>query len=115
MTYTIKEEYVNLWGEDATTTTIITDADLEMIARGWEKDPEELKEQLIERDEEDLKELFEGYYNGKRVEIALAFDGRVYITDLETGRSEKWNDESYDEESEGLIYQSLVAEGFTRC
>ena len=47
MTYKIKPEYIDLWGADATEDTIITDEDLEMIARGWEKNPDELKDQLI--------------------------------------------------------------------
>lgn len=47
MTYKIKPEFLDLWGEDATEDTVITESDLEMIARGWEKTPEELLEQLI--------------------------------------------------------------------
>lgn len=47
MTYKIKPEFLDLWGEDATEDTVITESDLEMIARGWEKSPEELLEQLI--------------------------------------------------------------------
>ncbi|MBO7662795.1 MAG: hypothetical protein J6U01_05450 [Clostridia bacterium] len=50
--YKIKPEYMDLWGEDATEETIITKEELEMIARGWEKDPEELLDQLIEVSEE---------------------------------------------------------------
>jgi hypothetical protein len=52
--YHIKEEYINDWagsegpyGPDV----VITEEDLEMIARGWEKDPAELLEQLIEIDD----------------------------------------------------------------
>ena len=47
MTYKIKPEYLDLWGADATEDTIITNEDLEMIARGWEKTPDELMDQLI--------------------------------------------------------------------
>lgn len=47
MTYKIKPEFLELWGEDATEDTVITENDLEMIARGWEKAPEELLDQLI--------------------------------------------------------------------
>lgn len=60
MNYRIKPEYADLWGEDVTEDTIITESDLEMIARGWEKTPDELKDQLIpvlwyavQRDRED--------------------------------------------------------------
>lgn len=47
MTYKIKPEYAGLWGEDVNEDTIITESDLEMIARGWEKTPYELMDQLI--------------------------------------------------------------------
>lgn len=47
MTYKIKPEYADLWGEDVNEDTIITESDLKMIARGWEKTPEELMDQLI--------------------------------------------------------------------
>ncbi len=47
MTYKIKPEYLDLWGEDATEDMVITESDLEMIARGWEKNPEDLLDQLI--------------------------------------------------------------------
>lgn len=55
MKYRIKPEYADLWGEDVTEDTVITEADLEMIARGWEKDPEELKAQLIEEEDEEME------------------------------------------------------------
>ena len=47
MTYKIKPEYLDQWGEDATTDTIITEDDLEMITRGWGKKPEDVLDQLI--------------------------------------------------------------------
>lgn len=50
MKYRIKSEYLDLWGEDATERTVITDDDLEMIARGWDTNPEDLKSQLIKEE-----------------------------------------------------------------
>ena len=47
MTYKIKPEYLDLWGSDATEDTIITEDDLEMITRGWEKTPADVMDQLI--------------------------------------------------------------------
>lgn len=47
MTYKIKPEFVHLWGEDATENTIITETDLEIIASGWDKRPEDIIDQLI--------------------------------------------------------------------
>lgn len=53
MTYKIKPEFVNMWGSDATEESIITDDDLEMIARGWEKSIDELLPQLIPQEYEE--------------------------------------------------------------
>lgn len=47
MTYKIKPEYLSLWGEDATEETILTEADVTMIARGWEKPVADVLGQLI--------------------------------------------------------------------
>lgn len=46
--YTIKPEYLPLWGEDADENTIITQDDIERFAADWEKPVEELLEQLEE-------------------------------------------------------------------
>lgn len=47
MTYKIKPECLDLWGEDATEETVLTEDDIEMIARGWDKKPEDVMDQLI--------------------------------------------------------------------
>ena len=47
MTYKIKEEYLDLWGEDATEDTVITEDELEMITRVWDKTPADVMDQLI--------------------------------------------------------------------
>lgn len=47
MKFKIKEEYADRWGEEVNEDTIITEEDLEMIARGWDVTPEELMDQLI--------------------------------------------------------------------
>lgn len=48
--YRIKPEYLDKWGPDATPDTIVTYSDVEMIARGWEMNVDELMDQLIEED-----------------------------------------------------------------
>jgi hypothetical protein len=48
--YTIKPEYLTLWGDDVTEDTVIDAAEVERLAREWEKPVEELLEQLIEID-----------------------------------------------------------------
>lgn len=52
MTYKIKPEYAHLWGEDVTENTVITEADIEMITRGWETTKEAVIDQLIPLDYE---------------------------------------------------------------
>ena len=46
--YRIKPEYLDKWGSDAMPDTIVTYSDVEMIARGWEMNVNELIDQLIE-------------------------------------------------------------------
>lgn len=46
MTYKIKPEFIDLWGDYANSETILTEDDLEMISRGWEKPAYELLPQL---------------------------------------------------------------------
>ena len=47
MTYNIKPEYLDLWGEDATEDTILTEQEVADIARGWDKTTEDVVDQLI--------------------------------------------------------------------
>jgi len=64
MKYTIKPEYLTLWGEDANEETMLTEDDIEMIARGWDKDVEDVIDQLepynfdsaVELMDDDLRE-----------------------------------------------------------
>ena len=44
--YTIKPEYIDLFGYDANTDMVITHDDIESLARGWEKPVDEIIEQL---------------------------------------------------------------------
>lgn len=45
MKFTIKPEYLHLWGEDATTDTIITTSELVALAKGWEMEISDLIQQ----------------------------------------------------------------------
>ena len=47
MTYKIKPEYLDMWGEDATEDTVLTEQDVEDITRGWDKTPADVMDQLI--------------------------------------------------------------------
>ena len=49
--YTIKAEFLPLWGEDCTEDTIITEEELRRLSQEWEKPVEELLEQLNEVDD----------------------------------------------------------------
>ena len=44
--YTIKPEYVSLWGEDCTEDTVIDATEVERLAAEWEKPIDDLMEQL---------------------------------------------------------------------
>ena len=46
--YTIKPEYLSLWGEGTTEDTIITDGEVQRLAQEWEKPAEEILAQLEE-------------------------------------------------------------------
>ena len=111
MNYRIKPEYADLWGEDVTEDTVISETDHEMIARGWEKDPEELKEQLIEMEDDGMK-VFEGYTpDGIRCEVVLADDGFLYVVTAD-GR-ERFSEEMYDGDEDFRFM--LIHEGFRGC
>lgn len=49
--YTIKPEYLSLWGSDCTEQTVITEQELKRLSEEWEVPEERLIEQLIEIDE----------------------------------------------------------------
>ena len=46
MTYRIKPEFLDMWGAEATEETVLTENDLEMITRGWDKTPADIMGQL---------------------------------------------------------------------
>ena len=106
MNYKIKPEFLPLWGSDATEETIITDDDLEMIARGWEKDPEQLKDQLIPVDV-----VFEGYDPENRQCVVYLEDGHLFVKTADG--TEPFNDEWYYPDTNFLFM--LIHEGFRRC
>lgn len=45
-TYKIKPEFLSAWGSETTEDTVITEAEVERLAREWGMDLEDLKEQL---------------------------------------------------------------------
>jgi hypothetical protein len=47
ITYKINPEFIDLWGADANSETVLTADDIEMIAHGWEKPVELIIDQLI--------------------------------------------------------------------
>lgn len=44
--YRIKPEFIDLWGEDCTTETVVTEEQITSLARDWGKTVDELKEQV---------------------------------------------------------------------
>jgi hypothetical protein len=47
ITYKIKPEFIDLWGDEANSETVLTADEIEMIASGWEKPIELIIDQLI--------------------------------------------------------------------
>ena len=47
MTYKIKPEFLDLWGEDANEETRLEEDDIEMIVHGWDKKVEDVIDQLM--------------------------------------------------------------------
>ena len=104
MAYRIKEEFADLWGENP--DAIITDEELEMIARGWEKTTDELKEQLIPVDV-----VFSGYDPENRQCMVYLEDGRLFVKTA--AGTEIFNDEWYDDDFDFRFM--LTHEGFRGC
>ena len=50
-TYTIKPEYLNLYGDNANPMTVITESDIERFAEDWNMDEFDIRCQLIENPE----------------------------------------------------------------
>lgn len=59
MMYKIKSEYIDLWGAEANENTILTENDLEAIARGWEKTPADVMDQLVSYSWESIVNLMD--------------------------------------------------------
>lgn len=105
--YTIKPEYLPLWGEDADENTIITQDDVERLAADWETSVEELLEQL----EEVGDSLWEGYDpEGNHVNFVMNHLGRVWVC-RHDGR-ELWNDEYYTEDGLPGLKLAILDEGY---
>lgn len=46
MKYRIKPEFIDLWGDEATEETILTEEEVESIVRGWDKTLDDVIDQL---------------------------------------------------------------------
>ena len=89
--YGVKDEYLDMWGAD--TDSIITEDALADIARGWDKDPDDVIEQLYE-----IPVILEGY-NPENDFIAIILDdnGELWETDAAwTTKYRRVNEERYD-------------------
>lgn len=105
--YTIKSEYLPLWGEDADENTIVTQDDIERFAADWEKPAEELLEQL----EEVGDFLWEGYDpENNHVLFVMDHLGRVWVC-RQDGR-DLWNDEYYTEDGLEGLKLAIQNEGY---
>lgn len=77
MTYKIKPEFIDLFGDEANENTVLTESDLEMMARGWEKSVNEILPQLIPQCGYTLLHHFPGELNWEELNAAIRFDSGV--------------------------------------
>ena len=98
MTYKIKSEFIDLWGEDATIDTVLTENDLETICRGWDKPVNEILNQLIPQCGYTLLHRFTGEHSWQELNELI--------------REESGVQEPYCETEED--YREAVREGFVK-
>ena len=105
--YTVKPEYLPLWGDDADENTIITQDDVERFAADWGVSFDGLMKQL----EEVGDTLWEGYDpEGNRVKFIMDHLGHVWVC-RQDGR-ELWNDEYYTEDGLEGLKLAILNEGY---
>ena len=99
--YGIKEEYLDLWGEDE--DCIISGNDLECITAGWDKTPDDVIEQLYE-----IPVIFYGYDPDECFRAIILDNGYLWQTDCAWHtKYRRLNDEYYTRASD---FQTLKTE-----
>ena len=112
--YTVKTEYLPLWGEDADENTIITQDDVARFAADWGIPVDALMKQLEEVDDylDQLEEVWEGYDpEGHHVTFAMDHFGHVWVC-REDGQDLLWNDEYYTEDGLEGLKLAILNEGY---
>ena len=77
MTYKIKPEFIDLFGDEANEDSILTESDLEMIASGWDKTVNEIMPQLIPQCGYTLIHRFPGKHTWEELNDLIRFDSGV--------------------------------------
>ena len=85
-TYIIKPEYLDLYGSEATSMTVLTEDEVRDLASEWEKDESELIEQLIEIKPSGYKAIhrFAGNPGWQELNELIRFDSGVQEDYCET-------------------------------
>lgn len=78
-TYIIKPDYIENFGNDANSMTVLTEDDVERLAEDWEMDVEELKDQLIEQERHAFRPIhrFAGRQDWQNLNEMIEFDSGV--------------------------------------
>lgn len=78
-TYIIKPDYIENFGNDANSMTVLTEDDVERLAEDWEMDVDELKGQLIEQERHAFRPIhrFAGRQEWQKLNELIEFDSGV--------------------------------------
>lgn len=78
-TYIIKPDYIENFGNDANSMTVLTEDDVERLAEDWEMDVDELKGQLIEQERHAFRPIhrFAGRQDWQKLNELIEFDSGV--------------------------------------
>lgn len=78
-TYIIKPDYIENFGNEANSMTVLTEDDVERLAEDWEMDVDELKDQLIEQERHAFTPIhrFAGRQDWQKLNELIEFDSGV--------------------------------------
>ena len=99
-TYIIKPEFIDLYGDEANAMTVLTEDDVRNLASDWEKEEDELLDQLIELQPSGYRAIhrFPGNPDWQKLNELIRFDSGC--------------DEDYCETE--ADYQQAVRNGFIK-
>ena len=105
--YTVKPEYLPLWGAYADENTIISQDDIERFASDWEKPVEEILDQL-----EEIGDALWGGYDPEGNHVGFLMDHLGHVWVCRQDARELWNDEYYTEDGLEGLKLAILNEGY---